>query len=490
VVEQALLYRGRTVLAFLILAMVASSILTLTITQSNLLDPRGKTAPASVGVTTATGLTNKDLTKLATTFNLIENKYVAKVDHDKLMSGAINGMLNALDDPFTAYMDEKEAKQFSDTISSSFQGIGAEVSLEEGKVTVISPIKGSPAEKAGVHANDVILSVNGDKLDGLSLNQAVLKIRGPKGTQAKLDLVRPGVSDMIQLTIVRDEIDVETVFGEMMDNNIGKIEIRQFATNTAVRFKEELKTLESKGMKGLVIDVRNDPGGLLNVVEEILQQFVPKDKALYQIEDRDGKKVPTLSIGSGKPYPVTVLINGGSASASEILAGAFQEAVGSKLIGEKTFGKGTVQVTFEKEMGDGSNLKMTVFKWLTPNGNWIHKKGIEPDIAVEQPSYFKAVPMSKKVTLKADMNGEEVKNLQLMLRGLGYDPKRVDGYFSSDTAAAVKAFQSNAKVAQTGEVTAELAGKIEKAVQAAIKSPQNDLQLKAAVEELQKQMVK
>ena len=492
--NRAMQFKGRTVFAFVLLAMFASSIVTLTFVDSGNWSfgkqrASGSAAAASAA-TAASGLTSKDLSKISTTYQLIESKYLNDVDHDKLVNGAINGMIEALEDPFTAYMDQKEAQQFDESISSSFEGIGAEISVDDGKFVIVSPIKGSPAEKAGLQANDVILSVNGEKLDGLTLNQAVMKIRGPKGTQAKLELVRQGAGDPVQIIVVRDDIDVETVYAEMLENHIGKIEIRQFSSNTAVRFAEELKNLESQGMKGLVIDVRNDPGGLLNVVVDIVNPFVAKGKAIVQVENREGKREATPSTGEGKPYPVTVLINKGSASASEILAGAFQEAVGSKIIGETSFGKGTVQVTFEKEMGDGSNLKMTVYKWLTPNGNWIHKKGIQPDIAVDQPEYFKVAPLSKKMTLKQDMTSDDVKNMQIMLSGVGYPTDRTDGYFSEKTALAVKAFQRTSGLSMTGEVDADTAAKLEKAVLGQIKDAQNDLQLKAAVEELTKEMAK
>ncbi|MFC0211079.1 S41 family peptidase [Paenibacillus chartarius] len=483
-----MLFKGRTVIAFIVLAMFASSLLTLTIASPSLVTSAKGIAANAAAVnikSSATGLTEKDLQKIATTYGLVENKYLDKVDHDKIVNGAINGMLEALDDPFTVYMDQKEAAQFDESITSKFQGIGAEVSVEEGKVVVVSPIKGSPAEKAGVHAHDVILSVNGEKLDGLTLNQAVSKIRGPKGTQAKLSILRSGVNEPIEVIVVRDNIDVETVFGEMLENGVGKIEIRQFSANTAKRFAEELKTLESKGMKGLIIDVRNDPGGLLNVVVDIVEPFVPKGKPIVQVEDRAGRREPTLSEGGSKNYPVVVLTNKGSASASEILAGALKEAVGAKLIGETTYGKGTVQVTFEEEMGDGSNIKMTVYKWLTPNGNWIHKKGIEPDLAVEQPEFFKVAPLSKKTVLKYDMNNDDVKNLQIMLKGLGLPVDRTDGYFSEKTANAVRTFQRGNDLPVNGEVDANTAEKLESAIIAAIRDPNNDLQLKAAVREMQ-----
>lgn len=495
-------FKGRTVIAFVLLGMLASSIITLVFTSST--NPALSSALASVfgtnkqavdvqsapGANAASKISDKDMNKIAKTYQLISQSYLSKVDNDTIVNGAINGMLGALDDPFTTYMDQKEAKEFDESISSSFQGIGAEVTMENGKVKVVSPIKGSPAEKAGVHSEDIIISVNGEKLEGLTLNQAVMKIRGEKGTQAKLEIVRAGVSEPIQMTIVRADIDLETVYAEMLDGNIGKIEITQFATNTAEHFLRELSALESKGMKSLIIDVRNDPGGLLNAVVEIASQFVPKGKPIVIVEDRNGKQEKTLSTGSAKPYPVVVLTNKGSASASEILAGALQESTGAKVVGETTYGKGTVQITFAKELGDGSNIKMTVFKWLTPNGNWIHKKGITPDIVVEQPEFFKVSPLTKKSDLKVNTSSDDVKNAQIMLSAIGHKTDRSDGYFSDQTVEAVKKFQKSVQLPVTGVIDAETAGKLEQAMLAEIKDPDNDLQLKAAIKEINKQIVR
>lgn len=476
-------FKGRTVLVFVLLSMFAGSIMTLTIVHPSIFAAVGKEAGLQTGG--QSGLSSKDLSKIATTYQLIESKFLSEVDHEKVVNGAINGMLSTLEDPFTVYMDQKEAEQFDENITSSFQGIGAEVTSEDGKVVIVSPIKGSPAERAGLHANDVIVSVNGEKLEGLTLNQAIMKIRGPKGTQAKLEIMRGGSPEPIPVIVVRDDIDVETVYAEMLPGQIGKIEIRQFASNTSEHFNQELKKLEEQGMKGLIIDVRNDPGGLLSAVVEIVEPFIPKGKTIVQIENRKGEREETKSQGSGKPYPVSVLINKGSASASEILAGALHDSAGSKLIGENTFGKGTVQVTFEKEMGDGSNIKMTVYKWLTPNGTWVHKNGIAPNIAVEQPNYFRVAPLSKKETLKPDMNNEDIKNLQIMLQGVGLSPERTDGYFNSKTELAVKAFQRMNNLPVTGEVDKETAEKLEKAIMEAIRDTKNDLQLKAAIQHMQ-----
>ncbi|GIP41012.1 peptidase S41 [Paenibacillus sp. J31TS4] len=478
-----MVFKGRTVLLFVLLGVVASSLVTLTAVRANLLP-----AVSTAGVAAqADGLSQKDLQKVATTYELIRSRSLASVDHDKIMNGAINGMLQSLDDPFSTYMNAKEAQQFQESINSSFQGIGAEVSLNENRVTIVAPIKGSPAEKAGLQANDVILSVNGEKLDGLSLNEAVSKIRGKKGSEAKLQILRSGSTEPVDVVIVRDDIPVETVHAEMVTPTIGKIEITQFSSDTSKRFKEELVKLESKGMKGLLIDVRNDPGGLLDQVEKIAEIFVEKGKTIVQIEDKQGNREKALSESKepARKYPVSVLINNGSASASEILAGALKESVGSKLIGERTYGKGTVQITFEKEMGDGSNIKMTVFKWLTPNGNWINKTGIEPDLKVEQPAYFKVSPFTKKSVLKYDATGDDVKTLQLILTGLGYAPGRTDGYFSEKTASELKAYQAKAGLAATGEADVKTMSKLEQDIILQMKNPAQDAQLKAALQDMQ-----
>jgi len=493
-----MVFKGRTVLAFTLLAMFASSILTLTVVTPSMIraDEPAMAAAAAVkpsGTTAApsgSSLTDKDLEKLKKTYQLIQSKSLTQAEHDKLVDGAIHGMLEALDDPFTTYMNRQESEQFNENISSSFQGIGAEVTVEDGRVTIVSPMKGSPAEKAGLHAGDIIISVNTDKLEGLTLSQAVMKIRGPKGTQAKLGVIRKGSTEPIEIIIVRDDIPVETVYSEMVTSTIGKIELRQFSSNTAVRFKEELTRLESKGMKALIIDVRNNPGGLLPVVVNIAENFISKGKPIVQIENRSGARDATLSENAEGPrtYPTAVLINKGSASASEILAGVLQEGAGGKLIGETTFGKGTVQVTYEREMGDGSNIKMTTYKWLTPNGNWIHKKGIEPDIPVELPEFFRVAPFSKKTTLKPDMTGEEIRSLQIMLKGLGYDPGRTDGYFSEKTAVELRNYQKASSLQPSGQADKDTMDRLEKDVIAALKDPKNDVQLKEAVKVLEKSL--
>lgn len=474
--------------AFMIVAaLLCGSLLTLGVT--GYAQVFGQAAGEGVAAVLQTGgLQAKESQKLGTALSLIEGNYYETVDRDKLIDGAVNGMMEALGDPYSNYMGKETAEKFEESIEGSFSGIGAEVSSENGKVVVVSPIKGAPAEKAGIQAKDIILSVNGESLEGMELNDAVAKIRGAKGSKATLKVQRTGVAEPLEFVITRDDVKLETVYATMEEDGVGVIEVTQFSMNTTERFQEELTNLEKQGMKGLVIDVRNDPGGVLQRVIEMAEMFVPNGKTIVQVENKDKTREVSTSKGSSKDYPVVVLMNKGSASASEILAGALQQSAGAKLVGENSFGKGTVQTSFEKELGDGSLLKITIAKWLTPDGTWIHGKGIEPDIAVAQPDYFSVAPINKSVTLQYNMNSSDVKSAQTMLEGLGYKPGRKDGYFDAGTKEAVKKFQSASKLQATGVIDAKTAEAMELALIKVIQDPANDNQRNKGIEEVRKEI--
>jgi carboxyl-terminal processing protease len=504
-----MVFKGRTVLAFVLLACFVGSILTLTFIGS--FDARVLTrevkqaAAAAIGEKTSEkppagaegaeggrsqdapeGLSEQELAKISTVFELINSRFIDSVDREKLADGALEGLVAALGDPYSEYLDKEEIEAFSEHINSSFNGIGADVTIQDGNVVVVSPQKNTPAERAGILPGDIILSVNGEALQGLDLHDAVEKIRGPKGTQAKLRILRKGASEPIDIIVVRDEIQLETVFGEMLDNSIGRIEIRQFAVSTSNRFAEELELLESKGMKGLIIDVRNNPGGVVSEVQSIAEQFVPKGKTIMHMEYRSGKRDKTESSGSGKPYPIVVLINKGSASASEILAAAIKESAGGVLVGETTFGKGLVQTTVQ--MKDGTGVKLTIAKWLTPDGDTINKQGIAPDLAVEQTALFDAVAIPKDAVMKYDMASDDVKNVQNILKGLGFTPGRTDGYFDRATEGAVRRFQKDASLKESGIIDEATAEALESYVLREYLNSDNDQQLQAAMARIQKML--
>lgn len=424
--------------------------------------------------------------KFKQALELISTKYVEDVDEEELLEGAIQGMLSTLEDPYSVYMDKETAAQFSQSLDSSFEGIGAEVGMQEGRVTIVSPFKGSPAEKAGLQPNDQIVSIDGENVEGLDLHETVLKIRGKKGTKVAIEVVRPNTREKLTFDVVRDEIPLETVFGSTKDyqgKKVGYIQITSFSENTAKDFKETLTKLEKDNIEGLVLDVRGNPGGYLQSVEEILKEFVTKDQPYIQIQERNGDKKRYFStLSEKKDYPVSVLIDKGSASASEILAGALKEASGYDIVGVTSFGKGTVQQAVP--MGDGSNIKLTLYKWLTPEGNWIHKKGVEPTIKVEQPALYQASPLQIEKALTFDMNNDQIKTAQLALKGLGFEPGREDGYFSKATENAVKAFQQTNELPISGKIDLQTADTLNQKVVELRGKEDNDVQLKMAIKSL------
>ncbi|MGG1674652.1 S41 family peptidase [Neobacillus sp. NRS-1170] len=423
----------------------------------------------------------QEFNKLYEAYDTLKSKYYKGTSQNKLINGAINGMVEALDDPYSDYMSKDEAKSFHSSISSSFEGIGAEIQEKDGHITIVSPIKGSPAEKAGLKPNDIILSVDGKSLQGMNSTQAVTMIRGKKGTKVELSIQRAGTGAPMSVPIVRDEIPIETVYGEMVDDQIAKVQIISFSSNTSNELVKTLNDLQKKGMKGLVLDLRQNPGGLLDQAVTISSMFVPKGKVIVKEEDRNGKITEIPSENKGNPnLPLVVLIDKGSASASEILSAAVKESAGVPLVGEKSFGKGTVQTA--SDFADGSNLKYTIAKWLTPNGNWIHKKGIKPDYEVALPEYATLPIINPDKELALSTSSTEVQTAQKMLKAIGYDPGREDGFFDEKTKAAVIAFQKAQKLPENGVLKGDATLKLMDLLREKIKT--SDTQLQKAVEVL------
>jgi carboxyl-terminal processing protease len=423
--------------------------------------------------------------KLYAAYDTLKSGYFEELDEKKLINGAIDGMVKALDDPYTDYMSVEEADKFHSSINSSFQGIGAEIQEKDGHIMIVSPIKGSPAEKAGLRPNDIIMEVDGKSLQGMTSTEAVTIIRGKKGTKVELTIQRPGTADPVKVPIIRDDIPIETVYGEMAGDGIAKVQITSFSTNTSKELAEKLNELQKQGMKGLVLDLRQNPGGLLDEAISISSMFVPKGKLILKVEDRDGKTEEYPSQNDGNPdFPLVVLIDKGSASASEILAGAVSESAGVKLVGETTFGKGTVQTA--KDFPDNSNIKFTTAKWLTPNGNWIHKKGIKPDIEVALPEYAMLPIINPDKELKLSSSSTEVETAQKMLKAIGYDPGREDGFFDEKTKAAVSSFQKANNLPVDGVLKGETTFKLMEKLREKIET--NDTQLQKAIEVLKEEM--
>ncbi|HLM84144.1 MAG TPA: S41 family peptidase [Candidatus Bathyarchaeia archaeon] len=328
---------------------------------------------------------NVDFSLFWEAWNLLNEKYVdtTKLDQQKMIYGAISGMVKSLGDPFSSFMDPQESQAFSQDLGGTFEGIGIEIGMKSDILTVISPLSGSPAEKAGLKAGDKILKV-GDKLStDMSIDEAVNTIRGPKGTDISLTILHDKSNSPVELKITRDQINVKSVTLDWKDNGIAVIKISKFGDDTVSGMNQVASQIVSQKAKGIILDLRNNPGGYLESAIEISSKFVPRGKVVVSEEERGGGKKAYEARGGDilGGIPVVVLVNSGSASASEITAGALRDDLGTQLIGKKTFGKGSVQ-ELEKLAG-GSNLRVTIARWLTPNGDYIMEKGIDPTIDVD-----------------------------------------------------------------------------------------------------------
>jgi len=476
------LYIKKSRLVLLIIVVILATSYFMLGVESNLkFKPPGSSAGTGVNG-------DADFSTLDEVYDIIRAHFVGVGDKDKIIDGAIKGMFDALDDRHSFYMNPDEAVEFKKSLDESFDGIGAEVTLENGRVTVVAPIKGSPSEKAGLLPRDQILSVNGIELEGLSLYEAVNKIKGPKGTEALLEVYRPVIDEVIKISIIRAKIPNITIHSETYDSAaglVGLIEISNFGEKTYDDFRKELNALEKQGIKGLIIDVRGNPGGYLQSVLDISNLVIPNKNIVVRVADKLTEDVYRSKLTNAK-YPVVALINETSASASEILASALKESGGYPLVGQTTYGKGTVQNLYD--VAGGGIVKLTTAKWLTPSGAEIHGVGIEPDYPVENPAYFASTIIPNDAELRYDVSSSLVGNLQVILNGIfgGMDGTlvREDGYFDEQTETVLKLFQRREGLAETGVVDVKTAEKLQTRIVEKIKDPKNDLQLQTAIEVL------
>lgn len=325
----------------------------------------------------------EEFDSLIEVWTLIQDSYVnqSAIDTEKLAQGAIDGMLQALGDPYSSYYYNYSTLE--DYLQGSFEGIGATVSKESGQLTVVSPIKGSPAEQAGIKSGDIILEIDGEPTDDLTVTEAVMKIRGPKGTTVTLVIQHEGESTPVEMQIVRDEITEPSIDYKPLSDNIGYIQIAYFADHTVSEFETALNDAIDDECTGLILDLRGNPGGYLDVVADIANEFLDSGIILYEATDsleiiRDWAANPG---GLATDIPLAVLVDGSSASGSEVLAGALQDHGRAAIIGTQTFGKGSVDSTYELQ--DGSALYLTTARWLTPDKHLIEGIGITPDYEVE-----------------------------------------------------------------------------------------------------------
>jgi carboxyl-terminal processing protease len=392
--------------SLLVLGALAGVLVTLIITQPHAL-LAGSAARAAVSDT------YRELNLFGDVFERVRADYVERPDDSKLVESAINGMLAGLD-PHSSYMDPKSFRDMQVQTRGEFGGLGIEVTMEEGLVKVVAPIDDTPAAKAGVMANDVITHLDDEAVQGLTLNQAVDKMRGPVNTKIKLTIMRKGADKPIEVSIVRDIIRVKSVRWRPEGGDVGYIRVTQFNEQTTDGLKQAINDLNAQlgadKIKGYVVDLRNNPGGLLDQAISVSDTFLEKGE-IVSTRGRNPEETQRFNARPGdmtKGKPLIVLINGGSASASEIVAGALQDHKRATLIGTRSFGKGSVQTIIPLGAGNGA-LRLTTARYYTPSGRSIQAKGISPDIEVlqEVPDNLKAQTDSKgEASLRGHLKAE------------------------------------------------------------------------------------
>ncbi len=317
-------------------------------------------------------------------WNIILSDYVEKdkIDVDTLSQAAIEGMVAALDDPYTTYLDTEAYRLNFDSLEGKFEGIGAEVTIRDGQLMVIAPLAGSPAAEAGIQPGDAILEIDGVSTSGMGLYEAILKVRGPKGTSVSLLILHPGETEPIEIVIIRDVIEVPSLSFEMR-GDIAYINISEFNERTNEELTPVLEAIDAQNAAGIILDLRSNPGGIVEAVVDVASRFLDEGEVIFSIRDNDGN-IETIKANRQEittDLPMVVLVDGFSASGSEVLAGAFQDHGRATIAGTTTFGKGSVNYLIQLE--DGSGLYITSGRWLTPNGNLIEGKGIVPDVELE-----------------------------------------------------------------------------------------------------------
>lgn len=322
----------------------------------------------------------EELDEFVSTYNTINNSYYKKISKDKLVDAAIEGMLSSLDDPYSEYMNKTDSTEFNETVNGEYDGIGITIISDNDEVKIVSVFDNSPAKKVGLKAGDKIAVINDENVANKNTEQITKLIKNSK--KVKIKVIRD--NEEKEYTIKKGTVDIPSVTSKMIDkdNKIGYISISIFSSNTYKEFNKALEKLEKNNMKALVIDVRNNPGGHLDQVSDIIDLFLNKNDVMYQIKNNKKKKKVYAATNSKRKYKIAVLINKNSASASEILAAALKDSYNSSVVGVNSYGKGSVQKQYK--LANGSSIKYTVKKWYTPKGESIDKKGVEPTEVIDQ----------------------------------------------------------------------------------------------------------
>jgi len=352
----------------------------------------------------------RELERFVNVVNIVKKEYVNPVYDKKIIHGALKGMLSSLD-PYSAFLEPEASKELQIETSGEFEGVGMEITLKDGIITVVSPIQDAPAWTAGIKPGDRIIEIDGQSTKGMDTWEAVQKLRGKKGTSVTVSILREHTPHIIKISLVRDIIRVKSVKSAILPGNIGYVRITNFQEKTAADLETVLKELNNQNVDALILDLRNNPGGLLSSAIEVSQMFLPEKKTIVSIQGRKQEERKTYYAQKAPLWnkPVVLLVNNGSASAAEIVTGALRDNLDRcEIIGTKTFGKGSVQNLIKIDE-DGTSIKLTVAYYYTPSGVKIDGKGIEPDIKIESSEEIEMGSFEKDVQLKKAM--EEVSNL-------------------------------------------------------------------------------
>ena len=426
-------------------------------------------------------------------YETIQEKAVYPVEKDRLVEGALRGMTDTIGDPYSTYLTEQEAASHRESLAGSRVGIGAEVTRTNGKYIIVSPIKGGPAEKAGLQPYDEIVKVGNERLSNETLQEVVNLIRGKEGTEVKMTIFRPDADKHMEYTIVRDQIPVQSVSHQLLEERgakLGYIALTMFGEETAKEWQKATSEVIKQGAKAIIIDVRGNPGGYLMAVSEIAGSLLNEDKVFVVMQDAKGNLTPLVTEKSAdldyneqlKQIPVVLVQDVGSASASEVLSAAVKDLKRGAIIGTTSFGKGTVQETME--LTNGGELKLSTNKWLTPKEKWIHGKGVKADIEVKQSILFTEHLQMVTETFKEGHYNDQIAYAQRMLKAFDYETGRVDGFFDKDTAEAVQAFRADHQIADNDAMDREFFTTLKAAVEEYRGDAKNDKQLRMAIDYL------
>ncbi|HHY04434.1 MAG TPA: S41 family peptidase [Thermoanaerobacterales bacterium] len=419
----------------------------------------------------------------------LKNNYVDEVSDIDLLRGAIDGMVDSLGDPYSQYFTPKDFQDFNETTSGNFGGIGVVINTKDKQVIVVSVLEGTPADRAGIKAGDKIIEVDGKETSELSLNEVSALIKGEAGTVVNMGILRDGEKQILKLDLPRETIKINPIEHKILGQGIGYLKIGEFNENTVANLDRALEDFRKGGVLGIVLDLRNNPGGLLDQAVGVSARFVPKGPVV-KVVAKDGKDQTFMSNTEPSPFKLVVLVNGGSASAAEIVAGAIKDRGTGIIVGEKTFGKATVQRPLN--LGILGGIKLTIARYVTPNGTDINKEGIHPDVVVE---YNKAAsvnefaPIKQDKVLKYGNIGIDVLGLQQRLNFIKLLNASPDGVYGPRTKDAVKALQRRKGLAVTGIADKSLYNALDEAVAEYINS-QEDVQLRRAIDLLKEELRK